>query len=69
VYYVHLPVPAAIGVALLIASVKAALVACYFMHLISERRLIFLVLVITLAFFAALLLLPVLTSVADLVGS
>lgn len=68
VYYVHLPVMAAIGVALLIAAIKASLVACYFMHLISERKLIFLVLVITIAFFIALLLLPVMTSVADRIG-
>ena len=61
VYYVHLPVPAAIGVALLIASVKGSLVACYFMHLISEKKLIYAVLVLTVVFFAALLALPVLT--------
>lgn len=68
VYYLHLPLAAAIGLALLIATVKASLVACYFMHLISEKRLIFLVLAITVVFFAALLLLPVVTSVSDRVG-
>jgi cytochrome c oxidase subunit 4 len=67
VYYLHLPVLPAIGLALLIASVKAGLVACYFMHLISEKRLIFLVLVITVVFFVALLLLPVVTSVGDVI--
>ncbi len=69
VYYLHLPLGAAIGLALIIAAVKAGLVACYFMHLISEKRLIFLVLTITIVFFAVLLLLPVVTSVSDRVGS
>ena len=46
--------------ALLIASVKGSLVACYFMHLISERRLIFAVIGITVATVVGLLLLPVL---------
>ena len=45
-----------------IATVKASLVACYFMHLISEKKLIYFVLVLTVAFFVALLLLPVVTS-------
>ena len=38
-----------------------ALVACYFMHLISEKKLILAVLVLTAVFFAALLALPLLT--------
>ena len=35
--------------------------AGYFMHLISERKLIFWVLVLTVVFFFVLLLLPMLT--------
>ena len=38
--YLHLPTPMAIAVALLVATVKGSLVACYFMHLISEKKLI-----------------------------
>jgi cytochrome c oxidase subunit 4 len=57
----HLPVPIAITVALLVAIIKGSLVACYFMHLISEKKLIYAVLVLTAAFFIALLALPVLT--------
>jgi cytochrome c oxidase subunit 4 len=57
----HLPVPVAIGVALLVATVKGSLVACYFMHLISEKKLIYAVLALTVAFFIALLALPVVT--------
>jgi cytochrome c oxidase subunit IV len=57
----HLPVPIAVTVALLVAIIKGSLVACYFMHLISEKKLIFAVLALTAAFFVALLALPVLT--------
>ena len=58
---VHLPVPIAVTVAMLVAIIKGSLVACYFMHLISERKLIYAVLGLTFAFFLALLALPVLT--------
>ncbi len=58
VSYLHLPVGAAIGVALLVATVKASLVASYFMHLISEKKLIFAVLLLTAIFFVALMFLP-----------
>src|SRR5919198_5840306 len=58
----HLPVPIAVSVALLVATVKGSLVACYFMHLISEKKLIYAVLVLTVVFFAALLALPALTT-------
>src|SRR5258708_17539571 len=57
----HLPVPIAVTMALLIAIIKGSLVAGYFMHLISEKKLIYAVLVLTVAFFVALLALPVLT--------
>jgi cytochrome c oxidase subunit 4 len=58
---VHLPTPMAITLALVVALVKGSLVACYFMHLISEKKLILAVLVLTAVFFAALLALPILT--------
>ena len=58
---VHLPVPMAVALALLVATVKGSLVACYFMHLISEKKLILAVLVLTAVFFVALLALPVFT--------
>ena len=44
-----------IAVALTIATVKAFLVVAYFMHLISERKMIFLVMGFTAFFFAALM--------------
>ena len=55
---VHLPVPIAVSVAMLVALVKGSLVACYFMHLVSEKKLIYAVLALTAVFFAALLALP-----------
>ena len=57
----HLSVPIAVTVALLVATIKGSLVACYFMHLISEKKLIYAVLMLTAAFFVALMALPVLT--------
>ena len=59
--YLHLPPAMAIAVALFVALVKGSLVACYFMHLIAEKKLIYAVLVVTVAFFVVLLALPVLT--------
>jgi cytochrome c oxidase subunit IV len=53
-----------IGVALLIASGKAFLVAGYFMHLISERKMIYGLLVFTAVFFLGLMFLT-LSSYAD----
>ena len=58
---VHLPLPIAVTVALLVATIKGTLVACYFMHLISEKKLIYAVLVLTAVFFIALLALPAIT--------
>jgi cytochrome c oxidase subunit 4 len=56
--YLHLPTPAAIGVGLLVATVKASLVALFFMHLISERHAIYYLLGLTAGFFALLMYLP-----------
>ena len=61
VSYLDLSTPMAVAVALFIATIKGSLVACYFMHLISEKRLIYAVLLITVVKFVALMLLPVLT--------
>ncbi len=57
----HLPLHVAVTVALIVATVKGSLVACYFMHLISEKKLIYAVLVLTAVFFVALLALPAVT--------
>ena len=44
-----------IAVALLIAITKASLVACYFMHLISERKMIYGIMACTAFFFVGLM--------------
>jgi cytochrome c oxidase subunit IV len=61
VSYLDLSTPMAVAVALFIATIKGSLVACYFMHLISEKKLIYAVLVITAIKFLALLALPAFT--------
>ena len=59
-YYLHLPsVALTIAVALFIASIKGFLVAGYFMHLLSERKMIYGILVATVFFFAGLMYLTV----------
>ena len=57
----HLPVVEAVTIALIVAVIKGSLVALVFMHLISEKKLIYAVLALTVSFFIVLLFLPVLT--------
>ncbi len=57
VKYLHLEIKEAIVLALCIAAIKGSLVACYFMHLISERKLIYYVLILTMVFFISLAIL------------
>lgn len=54
----HLPIAIAVTIALVVATVKGGLVASYFMHLISEKKLIYWVLGVTVAFFFFVLILP-----------
>jgi cytochrome c oxidase subunit 4 len=58
VYVFHVPERWAIAAALTIASIKGFLVAGFFMHLMSEKRLIYSVLALTVVFFIVLMLLP-----------
>ena len=60
VSYLRLPFLPALIVALTIATIKASLVAAFFMHLISEKTIIFSILILTFIFFLVLLMLPVL---------
>jgi cytochrome c oxidase subunit 4 len=57
----HLPIPEAVTIALIVAVIKGSLVAGFFMHLISEKKVIYAVLGITVAFFVVLLFVPTLT--------
>lgn len=63
VSYLRLPTFQAICLALAIASVKAALVILFFMHLISEKKVIFYILILTAVFLAAMFILIPLTGV------
>lgn len=65
VSYLHLPIVPAIILALLIASIKATLVALYFMHLITEKKLIWTVLCVTVVCAIGLFFLPVLTTMGS----
>jgi len=54
-YGLKMPVHIAIAIALVIACTKGFLVAGFFMHLLSEKKLIYSVLALTVFFFAVLL--------------
>ena len=69
VSYLHLSVGPAVAVALVVASFKASLVALFFMHLISERQVILMILGLTVAFAVVLLLLPVITNLDHITAS
>lgn len=58
VSYLHLSTPLTITIALLIATIKGSLVAAYFMHLISERKAIYSILILTVVFFILLMFVP-----------
>jgi cytochrome c oxidase subunit 4 len=55
----HLETHVAIIVALCIAALKASLVAAYFMHLLTEKKLIYAALTLTVVLFLVLMVLPV----------
>ena len=48
-----------VAIALFVAVIKAALVACYFMHLISEKRMIYIILAFTVFFFISLMVITI----------
>jgi len=56
--YLDVPLAPAIAIALVIAAVKASLVALFFMHLKGEVRAILWTLVLTGIFFVALMVIP-----------
>jgi cytochrome c oxidase subunit 4 len=60
--YLHLPVSAAITLALIIASFKASMVAAVFMHLSHEKQWIYGSLILTVAFFIVLIFVPLFTT-------
>jgi cytochrome c oxidase subunit 4 len=64
----HLAVPAAITLALIIASIKASMVAAVFMHLNHEKKWIYGSLILTMVFFIALMFVPLFTTM-DSIGT
>jgi cytochrome c oxidase subunit IV len=67
VSYLHLATHEAILVALFIATIKGSMVALFFMHLNHERKLIYWVLMLTVVFFAVLMLVPLATNLDRIV--
>jgi caa(3)-type oxidase subunit IV len=67
--YLEVPVAPAILIALIIASFKGYLVAGHFMHLTSEKKIIYFILILTMIFFAALMILPAASMKNELGGS
>ena len=65
---VHLAVPFAITVALIIAATKGSMVASVFMHLSQEKKWIYGALLLTLAGFIILIFVPLFT-VLDGIGT
>lgn len=59
VSYLNLPFTAGLFVALVIATLKAGLVATFFMHLKGERALIYGLLALTVVFMGVLFILPI----------
>src|ERR1700716_2051223 len=63
----HFGVPVAVTVALIIATIKGSMVASVFMHLSHEKKWVYGALLLTVAFFVVLMLVPLLT-VSDTIG-
>ena len=63
--YLDIGVKAGIALGLFVASIKASLVACYFMHLIDEKSTIYWTLIATAISFLILIFLPIGTMLAQ----
>src|SRR5579862_9073932 len=63
---VHLALPAAITVALVIACMKGSMVAAVFMHLSHEKKWIYGSLLLTVLFFIVLMTIPIFTTLDNI---
>ena len=63
--YLDIGVKAGIALGLFVASIKASLVACYFMDLIDEKTTIYWTLIATAISFLILIFLPISTMLAQ----
>ena len=64
--YLLFPVVPAVALALFVATIKGSLVACYFMHLLSEKKLILITMLFTILGFFAVLLGPLVTEINEI---
>ena len=64
---IHLAVPMAITLALIIAITKGSMVASIFMHLSNEKKWVYGALLLTLAFFIVLMIVPF-STIHDTIG-
>jgi caa(3)-type oxidase subunit IV len=65
---IHLAVPLAITVALIVATIKGSMVAAVFMHLNHERQWIYAALILTVIGFLILMTVPIFTNM-DHIGT
>ena len=65
---IHLAVPFAVTVALIIAGIKGSMVASVFMHLSHEKKWIYGSLLLTVVLFIVLMAIPILT-ISDTIGT
>jgi cytochrome c oxidase subunit IV len=63
---VHLAIPLAITVALIIASIKGSMVASVFMHLSNEKKWIYGALLLTVVFWIVLMSVPLFTTMDNI---
>ncbi|MFP8879338.1 MAG: cytochrome C oxidase subunit IV family protein [Myxococcota bacterium] len=65
VWTIELPTAHAISIAMVVATVKATLVAGFFMHLVSEKKVILWLLLLCAAFLVFLFVLPLETEITN----
>jgi len=65
---IHLAVPMAITLALIIAITKGSMVASVFMHLSNEKKWIYGALILTLTLFIVLMVVPI-STIHDTIGT
>ena len=65
---IHLAVPFAVTLALIIAATKGSMVAAVFMHLSHEKKWVYGALILTVIFFAVLMSVPMFTTM-DHIGT
>jgi len=69
VSYINFGVAVAITVALVIATFKGSLVASFFMHLAHERKVVYYILLMTISFFACMMILILATKHNPIFGT